>query len=120
MTIPADAQPDVPQISRDELDDDAVILDVRNQDEWDLGHAPGAIHIPLDQLAERRGELPEVDVLPVTCRGGLPGQQRCTAYGGAVMRSDLAMAALASAAVPGMKPVTVAGAVRQAAAPSRA
>jgi len=70
MTIPADAQPDVPQISRDELEDDAVILDVRNQDEWDLGHAPGAMHIPLDQLAERRGELPELDVLPVTCRGG--------------------------------------------------
>ncbi len=45
----------------------------------------------------------------MTCRGGFPDHGRRTAYGGPVMRSDLAMAALASAAVPGMKPVAVAG-----------
>lgn len=41
--------------------------------------------------------------------GNLPGGDERTAYGGVVMRSDLALAALASAAVPGMKPVAVAG-----------
>ncbi|MCH8614353.1 rhodanese-like domain-containing protein [Arsenicicoccus dermatophilus] len=70
MGIPTERQDDVPQISRDQLADDAVILDVRNQDEWDLGHAPGAIHIPLPQLEARVGELPAGRPLPVTCRGG--------------------------------------------------
>lgn len=35
----------------------AVILDVRNQTEWDEGHIPGAHHIMLGYLAERSAEL---------------------------------------------------------------
>lgn len=62
---------DLPQILPTELADDAVVLDVREQDEWDLGHAPQAVHIPLGDLAARVGELPEVNgALPVTCRSG--------------------------------------------------
>jgi rhodanese-related sulfurtransferase len=62
----------VPQVQVSELADDAVILDVREQDEWDLGHAPGALHIPLGDLPERLAELPDTDAGPlaVTCRGG--------------------------------------------------
>ena len=33
------------------------IIDVRNQDEWDEGHVPGAVHIPVDDLFTRFGEL---------------------------------------------------------------
>lgn len=40
---------------------------------------------------------------------GLPMFRARTAYGGGVTRSDLALAALACAAVPGMKPVSVVG-----------
>ncbi|WP_295702771.1 rhodanese-like domain-containing protein [Lapillicoccus sp.] len=62
---------DVPQTPPIELADDAVVLDVREQDEWDLGHAPNAVHIPLGDLAARLGELPQVDgPLPVMCKGG--------------------------------------------------
>lgn len=51
--------------------DDAVVLDVREQDEFDAGHAPAAVHIPLADLPSRVGELPEVDGdLPVVCRSG--------------------------------------------------
>ena len=50
--------------------DDAVILDVREQDEWDAGHAENAVHIPLNDLVARVGELPEVEPLPVVCRAG--------------------------------------------------
>lgn len=44
-----------------------------------------------------------------TGRGVLPRLGKHTAYGVGVTRSDLALAALATAAVPGMKPVSVAG-----------
>ena len=46
-----------------------VLLDVREQDEWDAGHAPGAWHIPLSDLPTRIDELPEADFL-VVCRSG--------------------------------------------------
>lgn len=57
----------------EQLADDAVVVDVREQNEWDAGHAPGAIHIPLGELPERLGELPESDEtepLPIVCRSG--------------------------------------------------
>ena len=62
----------VPQVSVHELADDAVILDVREQDEWDAGHAPGALHIPLGELPSRLDELPDPDdgTLAITCRSG--------------------------------------------------
>ena len=33
--------------------DDPVIVDVREQDEWDEGHVPGAVHIPRGHLESR-------------------------------------------------------------------
>ncbi|MET9739790.1 rhodanese-like domain-containing protein, partial [Streptomyces sp. NPDC006422] len=37
----------------------AVLLDVREGDEWRAGHAPGAVHAPLRGLsAGRRGDGP--------------------------------------------------------------
>jgi sulfur-carrier protein adenylyltransferase/sulfurtransferase len=35
------------------LDDGAVFLDVRERDEWDEGHIPGAIHVPRGNLESR-------------------------------------------------------------------
>ncbi|NHN56273.1 rhodanese-like domain-containing protein [Calidifontibacter sp. DB0510] len=57
-------------VKTSELADDAVLLDVREQDEWDAGHAPGAVHIPLGEVPQRLGELPEGEPLPVICRSG--------------------------------------------------
>ena len=37
--------------------DFAVIIDVRTDGEWKSERIPGAIHIPLDELSERMGEL---------------------------------------------------------------
>ncbi|TMK26251.1 MAG: molybdopterin-synthase adenylyltransferase MoeB [Actinobacteria bacterium] len=40
--------------------DDPVIVDVREQDEWDEGHIPGAIHIPRGYLESRiEGAAPD-------------------------------------------------------------
>jgi rhodanese-related sulfurtransferase len=61
----------VPQVSVTEVPDDAVILDVREQDEWDAGHAPSAVHIPLGELPSRLGDLPDdQQTLAVVCRSG--------------------------------------------------
>ena len=62
----------IPQMSVSDVADDAVLLDVREQDEWDAGHAPGAVHIPLSDLPARLDELPDTDAatLAVTCRAG--------------------------------------------------
>jgi rhodanese-related sulfurtransferase/DNA-binding transcriptional ArsR family regulator len=46
-----------------------VILDVRPEPEYVAGHLPGAIHIPLEELAERIGELPRNREVVAYCRG---------------------------------------------------
>ncbi len=48
----------------------ALLLDVREQDEWDAGHAPGAIHVPMSELQQRFTELPERDSTLIICRSG--------------------------------------------------
>lgn len=52
------------------LPEDAVILDVREPDEWAAGHIESAVHIPIGEVVGRLSELPEGDPLYVTCRGG--------------------------------------------------
>lgn len=42
----------------DQLSGDAVLLDVREQHEWDAGHAPQARHLAMSQLAGRVAEIP--------------------------------------------------------------
>ena len=39
------------------FDQGAVLLDVRTPEETDAGHVPGAVLIPIDQLASRTGEV---------------------------------------------------------------
>jgi ArsR family transcriptional regulator len=48
---------------------DAVILDVRPEDEYGLGHLPGALNIPLRQLEQRLAELPHKQEIVAYCRG---------------------------------------------------
>jgi rhodanese-related sulfurtransferase len=48
----------------------ALLLDVREQDEWDAGHVPGAMHIPLGELGMRYTELGRDRPLYVICRSG--------------------------------------------------
>jgi rhodanese-related sulfurtransferase len=48
----------------------AVVLDVRNPDEYVAGHVPGAVLIPLGELAGRQDEIPAGDPLYVICAAG--------------------------------------------------
>ncbi len=60
----------VPSVSADQVPDDAVVLDVREDDEWVAGHIDGATHIAMGEVPSRLDDLPEADPLYVTCRGG--------------------------------------------------
>jgi rhodanese-related sulfurtransferase len=48
----------------------ALLLDVREQDEWDAGHATDASHIPLTELESRVAEVPADRPIVVICRSG--------------------------------------------------
>lgn len=50
-------------------DGDAVVLDVRPRPEYAGGHLPGAVHIPVEELAERLAELPADREIIAYCRG---------------------------------------------------
>jgi ArsR family transcriptional regulator len=61
-------------VSRDDLvskvhDGLVTILDVRPEDEFALGHLPGALNIPLAELERRLGELPAEREVIAYCRG---------------------------------------------------
>lgn len=59
--------------------DDALILDVREDKEFAAGHIPKARHIPLGQLAGRVQELDKFKRKPilVTCRSGHRSARAC-------------------------------------------
>ena len=46
-----------------------TVLDVRPEDEFALGHLPGALNIPLSKLEHRLGELPVDREIIAYCRG---------------------------------------------------
>lgn len=53
----------------DPLPHDLAVLDVREQFEWDAGHIDGALHIPMMELPDRLGDLPDAHTL-VVCKVG--------------------------------------------------
>lgn len=48
----------------------AAVMDVRRADEWQAGHAPDAVHIPLDQLPSRASDVPQGQQVVAVCRSG--------------------------------------------------
>lgn len=61
-------------VSREELlgrmrDGLVTVLDVRPTDEFDTGHLPGAVNIPLDELEDRFAELSRDQEIVAYCRG---------------------------------------------------
>jgi len=61
---------DLPLSQWSALPADAFLLDVRDDDEFAEGHAEGALNIPLPQLRDRLGELPQDKTLHVYCGVG--------------------------------------------------
>jgi rhodanese-related sulfurtransferase len=71
----------IPQVTVDDLDSvlagGGQVLDVRMPDEYEEAHVPGALLIPLPELPERAGEIPDVDRLYVICRSGARSLKAC-------------------------------------------
>jgi rhodanese-related sulfurtransferase len=67
------ASPDLPSVDASAaaaMGADALLLDVREDDEWTAGHAPSATHIPLGELPARAGELDSSRRIVCICRSG--------------------------------------------------
>jgi rhodanese-related sulfurtransferase len=75
------------EVSREEaqklIEGGAQVIDVRTDHEWEVGRIKGATHLPLDELAQRAGEIDKERPVVLYCRGG--------------NRSTMATAALADA-----------------------
>jgi len=71
----SDAEAIVPEVDLESFAaawrDGATILDVRNLDEYEAKHVPGAVLVPLPELGERIDEVPDGRPLYIICaRGG--------------------------------------------------
>lgn len=64
----------MPTVGVDALSAGDFLLDVREADEWEAGHAEGALHLPMSEFVARFGELtekaPEGGRIHVICRSG--------------------------------------------------
>lgn len=69
----------VPTVHAREVSDEAYLLDVREPEEWRAGHAPGAVHLPMNQVPGRLAEVPQEGDVVVVCRSGHRSAQ-VTAY----------------------------------------
>ena len=90
------------------LDAGAVLIDVREPDEWEAGHAPMARHVPLNTVLAAMDSFPRNAKVLVICRSGNRSQSATAAMrdagidaynvdggmrawhqvGGAVLRTD--------------------------------
>ena len=61
---------------------DAQLLDVRTPKEFAGGHIDGVVHIPLDELRERIGELDASRPVYVNCQSGLRSYVACRMLAG--------------------------------------
>lgn len=56
---------------------DAVIVDVRETDEYEQGHIPGATNIPLSALTESLDAVPSSGTVYVVCQAGGRSARAC-------------------------------------------
>ena len=64
------SQPSVPTVLATAVDAGGYLLDVREPDEWRVGHIPGSVHIPMSELPDRLAEVPGDQSIVVICRVG--------------------------------------------------
>ena len=69
-----DAEPSIAQITVNDLPAEvgpgSVLLDVRENDEWNRGHAAAARHIPMGEVTARLDEIDRSATLYVICKAG--------------------------------------------------
>ena len=76
VAIDADAPLDLPvdinvqTVAEIKDRDDVVVIDVREQHEYDAGHIPGVVLLPMSELQGRVDEIPADQTVVLTCRSG--------------------------------------------------
>ena len=50
--------------------EEVCVLDVREQWEYDVGHIPGVLHLPMSEIQGRMNEIPTDKKVIVACRSG--------------------------------------------------
>src|SRR4249919_2580975 len=65
---------EVPEVTPEEIAEivaaGALLLDVREDDEWQAGHAPTATHLPMREVPARIDEIPSDRRIVAICRSG--------------------------------------------------
>ena len=100
--------------ARSRMDTGAILIDVREPQEWQAGHAQGARHIPLAQLDQRQRELPTGRPIITVCRSGARSARAASLLaeqGREVSNLDGGMRAWAVAGLPVVTEGGFAGAV---------
>lgn len=59
----------LPELLRRVENGEVILIDVRPRDEFETGHLPGALSIPLEEIRERLAELPRNREIAAYCRG---------------------------------------------------
>jgi rhodanese-related sulfurtransferase len=91
------------QAARDgQVQGTALLVDVRDTDEYAAGHVAGARNIPLDQLADRLGELPRGEMIVTYCNMFQRGMSRGERAASLLAQSDFDARAL-DGGYPGWK-----------------
>ena len=67
---------------------EAVLVDVREESEWEAGRIPASIHVPLSQI-RRRGSrgLPEDKEIVLVCRSGARSALAAAMLSGAALKA---------------------------------
>jgi rhodanese-related sulfurtransferase len=63
----------IPSVDVSELPENALLLDVREDDEWAAGHIDGALHVPMNQVPQHvsyGSELSPDQPIIVVCKMG--------------------------------------------------
>jgi len=81
-----------------------TLIDVRQQGEWESGHAAKAMHIPLGEIKQRMGEIAKDKPVIVICASGTRSSMAATALAnagfGEVYNFSGGMGAWSSAGLP--------------------
>jgi hydroxyacylglutathione hydrolase len=72
-----------PQLADGARAPDMTVLDVREPMEWETGHVPGAVLIPLGELRRRLDELPRSGPIAVICEAGIRSSTAASVLEGA-------------------------------------
>lgn len=60
--------------------DDLLLIDVREDYEWNAGHVPGARHVPIESIASQAPALPKDCPIAFICLGGVRSAMVASAF----------------------------------------